>query len=208
MSKEIFTHIYHSHHWGGVESVSGLGSDMAQATFLIPELEHLLKRYHITSMLDIPCGDFNWMRNVKFSGDYIGADIVEELIDSNRKNYASDKRRFEVLDITTDALPKVDLIFTRDCLVHLCIDEIFAALENIKASGSTYLLATNYFWQSKPFNDEIETGDWRRIALHHKPFNLGFPQDIVIEGSLIDNHLDKSLGLWKISDITLTGRKK
>ncbi len=203
MSEDIFTDIFRTNHWGGVESVSGLGSDRQQTTFLIPELENLLKRYRIESMLDIPCGDFNWMRDVAYDGDYIGADIVTPLVQINRLRYASEKRTFEVLDITTDTLPSVDLIFARDCLVHLSIEQVFEALDNIKASGSTYLLATTYFWQTKEFNHDIDTGEWRRLNLHQPPFNLPFPQEILIEGCFIDNHRDKSLGLWRIDDITI-----
>jgi hypothetical protein len=207
MSKEIFTDIFWTNHWGGAESVSGIGSDSSQTVFLIPELESLLYRYHITSMLDIPCGDFNWMQTVGFYGYYIGADIVEPIIESNRLKYGNQKRTFEVLDITTDTLPKVDLILTRDCLVHLSVSEIFDALENITASGSTYLLATTYFWQRKKFNHDINTGGWRRLNMHQPPFNLPFPQEILIEGYMWDENKDKSLGLWKIDDITI-GRKK
>jgi hypothetical protein len=203
MSQEIFTDIFRTNHWGGAESVSGIGSDSSQTAFLIPELESLLTRYHITSMLDIPCGDFNWMRNVSFDGDYIGADIVAPIIESNRQKYGNEKRHFQVLDITTDTLPSVDFIFTRDCLVHLSLEQVFDALENIKASGSTYLLATTYFWQTKKFNYDIDTGGWRRLNLHQPPFNLPFPQEILIEGYKWDDNKDKSLGLWRIDDITI-----
>lgn len=204
MSKEVFTHIFETNHWGGVESVSGLGSDMAQTAFLIPELEDLLKRYSVTSMLDIPCGDFNWMKTVNFHGHYIGADIVTPLIERNRELYADKNRNFEVLDITSDGLPTVDLIFTRDCLVHLSLKEVFDAFRNIKESGSTYLLATTYFWQTRDFNYEIETGEWRRLNLHQSPFNLPFPQEVLIEGCFTDNHRDKSLGLWRIDEMDIT----
>ena len=203
MSQEIFTEIMRTNHWGGAESVSGIGSDSSQTAFLIPELESLLQRYHITSMLDIPCGDFNWMRKVSFDGDYIGADIVPTLVEVNRLKYQSKNRRFEVLDITADTLPVVDLIFTRDCLVHLSVSEVFDALENIKASGATYLLATTYFWQAKEFNHDIDTGGWRRLNLHQPPFNLPFPQEVLIEGYMWDDNKDKSLALWKIDDITI-----
>jgi hypothetical protein len=147
------------------------------------------------------------MKNVAFSGHYIGADIVEPLIKKNREQYANTNRQFEVLDITTDDLPTVDLIFARDCLVHLSVSEIFDAIDNIRASGSTYLLATTYFWQTRDFNHDITTGDWRRLNLHQSPFNFPFPQEVIIEGSIIDNHRDKSLGLWKINKLPHRGGK-
>jgi hypothetical protein len=35
----------------------------------------------VSSILDIPCGDFNWTQSVNFgSCRYFGADIVEDLV--------------------------------------------------------------------------------------------------------------------------------
>ena len=55
----------------------------------------------ITSVLDIPCGDFNWMQKVDLSNiEYIGADIVEELIKKNIEIYeGKNNLRFKVLNL-------------------------------------------------------------------------------------------------------------
>ena len=83
-NKEIFTEIYKTNHWRSLESISGSGSESTQATELIQNLEELLKDLKIKTLLDIPCGDLNWMKKVNLSNiDYVGADIVEELIESN-----------------------------------------------------------------------------------------------------------------------------
>ena len=45
------------------------------------------------SLLDAPCGDFNWMRHVPLGGvSYTGADVVPELIARNRRDYGRDGR--------------------------------------------------------------------------------------------------------------------
>jgi hypothetical protein len=51
--------------------------------------------------------------------DYLGSDIVPEIIDKNNHDYASESIKFKTLDLTVDSLAEADLIFTRDCLVHL-----------------------------------------------------------------------------------------
>ena len=85
MSKELFTSYYKNNTWAGVESLSGPGSDYEQTKFLVPELEIMLNDLNIKSMLDIPCGDFNWMKNVDLSLiNYHGADIVDNVIISNK----------------------------------------------------------------------------------------------------------------------------
>ena len=63
---------------------------------------------------------------------YTGADIVEELVKNNNKKYKNSNINFLTLDITKDKLPNVDLIFSRDCLVHLDNDEIISALKKHK----------------------------------------------------------------------------
>ena len=66
--------------------VSGPGSDVNQTSLITKELFALFKDLNIRTMLDIPCGDFNWMKDVDLNSiDYTGADIVEELIDEDRE---------------------------------------------------------------------------------------------------------------------------
>ena len=46
----------------------------------------LLRDYNITTVIDVPCGDFHWMSRVNLEGrKYIGGDIVKELIEDNQK---------------------------------------------------------------------------------------------------------------------------
>jgi len=141
--KEAFTQIYESNHWQAEESVSGTGSDNIQTKEIIKELPKLIKKYRIQSMIDVPCGDFNWMSKVNLSEiNYLGADIVEELIAINTKNYSKGNISFVTLDLTKDKLPQADLIFVRDCFVHLSYENIYRALTNICNSESKYLLTT------------------------------------------------------------------
>ena len=44
-------------------------------------------------MLDIPCGDFYWMKEVDLKDiEYIGADIVDELIKKNNDKFKAVKQ--------------------------------------------------------------------------------------------------------------------
>lgn len=199
---EIFTYIYQSNHWRNKESVSGDGSTMEQTQYIRAELPPLLKKYGIQSILDIPCGDFNWMKHVDLTGiNYTGADIVKELIDSNNQKYSKPGVSFTTLDLTRDDLPKVDLVITRDCLVHLSEDRVRAAINNIKRSGSKYLLTTVHGKAKK--NRDIVTGDWRPLNLYVAPFNFPVPllefRDTPDTG---DNEFsDKVMALWEVASL-------
>lgn len=172
-----FGEIYNDNLWASQESKSGIGSELGNTIKLRKELPFVFAKYNIKSMLDIPCGDFNWMKEVDLSNiDYTGADIVPTLIDINKEKHPDFK--FEVMDVTTTELPKVDLVFVRDCLGHLSDANVLKAIENIKASGSKYLLTTSFTkWN---FNSNIENGGWRCINLLIQPFNLK-PQYLINE---------------------------
>jgi hypothetical protein len=202
MSKELFTSYYIENSWQGKESLSGPGSDYEQTKFLIPELEILLRDLNISTMLDAPCGDFNWMKIVDLGKTkYHGGDIVDDLIKINNKMYRNKNISFSVIDIVNDKLPKVDLIMVRDCLVHLPTNDVFKALKNIKDSGSTYLLTTNFSWYHQSCNKDIPVGGWRRINLTKSPFNFEYPERMIIEGNIQSHDRDKTMSLWKINSI-------
>jgi SAM-dependent methyltransferase len=200
-SQEIFTKIYLENRWGSRESVSGVGSEIIQTQKLVKELNRLIKDLKINSILDIPCGDFNWMKKVDLDSiQYLGADIVSDLIERNKiSNEEPGKIEFKVLDIISDKLPKVDLIIVRDCLVHFSNKDVLAAWENLKSSGSKYILTTT-FPRHFP-NFDIATGDWRPLNLFIEPFFLSNPLNILNENCTEENgaYQDKSMGLWELN---------
>jgi len=168
-SKEIFTNIYESNLWTSEESRSGLGSELKSTEVIRKELPELFKKFEIKSFLDIPCGDFNWVQHINMDNvNYIGADIVDKMIESNKNSFPNTD--FRVLDLTESELPKVDLIFVRDLLGHFNYQNVNKALQNIIKSGSKYLLTTSFTrWN---YNVDIPNGDWRPINLMLQPFSL------------------------------------
>lgn len=191
---DVFSNIYATRFWQQGESVSGKGSDVDATRAIAEALPGVLKRHGIRSMLDLPCGDF-WMRRVDLGDvDYIGADIVPELIADNIEKHPAD---FRVLDICVDPLPKVDLIFCRDCLVHLSNADVLRALANVRASGAKWLMATTFPTRE---NTDIRTGCWRPINMGAAPFNLPAAVEIVDEQCDSDGgaYSDKSMGLWQL----------
>lgn len=198
---DIFTRIYERNGWRGEESVSGTGSDSQQTRRLIALLPELFREYQIRSILDVPCGDFHWMRHVDLTGiAYLGGDIVEDLIARNQR-HVSDTVAFRRIDLLNDPLPNVDLILCRDCLVHFSFESIFQALDNICASDATHVLTTTF--PARRRNRAIQTGQFRPLNLERAPFFLPPPLRLLEEGCTEGRgrYGDKSLGLWRIADI-------
>jgi hypothetical protein len=198
----IFTEqLYQKNLWPVQKSISGPGSDLAHTITVRKELPILAAELRISSILDIPCGDFNWMQTVDFgSCKYIGADIVGDLISRNNQQYASNGRKFIKLNILNDELPTVDLILCRDLFIHLPYSDIVKALNNIRKSRSKYFLTTSHLLTTK--NHDILAGQYRPINLLLRPFSFPPPIRIihedVIEG---ETNTGKTLSLWKVSDI-------
>jgi hypothetical protein len=192
--KDVFTDIYKNNDWKSEESVSGQGSTLDATECVRRELPRLFAKFHVKSLLDIPCGDCNWiMPAIKNLDLYLGADIVDELIEENRKRFPDE--HFAVLDITKDQLPKVDMILVRDLFGHFSDADLNAAIKNVKASGAKYLLATTF---PSMFNTvQIKTGQWRALNLD---YFCGLPPsiEIISEGNRMFK--DKHLGLWRLGD--------
>ncbi len=198
----IFTEqLYHNNLWPVQRSISGPGSDLAHTTTIRKELPNLVAQLRVSSILDIPCGDFNWMERVNLgSCKYIGADVVEELVSRNNQQYASNGRKFIKLNIINDQLPTVDLILCRDLFVHLSYSDIVKALNNIRKSRSKFFITTSHLLMTK--NHDILTGQYRPINLLLRPFSFPKPIRMIYEDVLEgETNTGKTLSLWKVSDI-------
>ena len=200
--KNIFTDIFNGNKFGGKDSISGPGSDLWQTRVIIKELPPLFRELRVSTLLDIPCGDFHWMNEVELDEiEYIGADIVKDLIKKNKKNYERKTIHFKHLSLIDDKLPKVDLILCRDCLVHLPFKDIWQTLRNICLSKSEYLLTTTF--PAREENRDILIGQWRPLNLQLPPFSFPEPLKIMNEACKENAgaYSDKSLGLWQVKEL-------
>jgi hypothetical protein len=200
MGMDVFTmHFREGRYWCSDESRSGEGSTLKQTEVIRAEFPRLVATYQLQSVLDIPCGDFNWMRTVDLNIPYTGADIVDDIVRANQQKYACGNRSFVKLNLTRDELPKVDLLLCRDCLFHFSYKDIFLALDRIKRSGSTYLLTTTNTGVSQ--NRDIVTGEFRRLNLQIPPFSFPKPLLLINENCPNPKIPDKHVGLWRIADL-------
>ena len=166
----------------------------------------LINSMEIRTLIDAPCGDFFWMKEIiKDLGvsRYLGFDIVEDMIAKNTELYGDSARlSFKKMDITKDILPKAQMIFSRDCLVHFSYATARQILRNFVESGCEYILMTTFMRSDRNYPD-ISDGQWRAINFQIPPMSLPEPERIIIEGCIEDKYrwTDKCLGLWKTSDL-------
>jgi hypothetical protein len=153
----------------------------------------------IRTILDAPCGDYGWFRQIARDLDvtYIGGDIVGELIATHQLEFGSARTRFEVIDITSDMLPTVDLWLCRDCLFHFSNADTFSTMDNFLRSEIPLLLTTTH--PECEQNTDIPTGSFRLLNLEIPPFS--FPEPIERMDDWIEGHPVRQLALWDRASI-------
>jgi hypothetical protein len=196
--KEVFEDIIKNRRWQDV--LCGTGSTMQFTEPLRNNLKSFLEKHNLKSMLDAPCGDYSWMSktNLPANFKYIGADIVQSLVDTNQATYPGIE--FHCIDITKDALPTVDVLFCRDCLIHLSISDIKLVFDNIVKSNIQYVMLTNYH---APEMSDIITGRFRGTNFKVDPFNFEDPIDSMLDWVPNTKNGDqkKDISLWHRSTI-------
>lgn len=143
--KEAFTNTYKSNKWGSSESFSGPGSEVTFSKSFSENLIRIIEKYEIKSIFDTSCGDWNWMKEIKDKlPNYVGNDIVEELIEENRKKYGAENIKFVCGDLveSLQSNGKVDLVVCRHTLEHLSNDYVIHFLSEVK-NYTNYLLVTS-----------------------------------------------------------------
>ena len=205
---EAFDEIYRKGGWGKVKpaedfygdaswptksvrqkSASGLGSFLGAATTTsLKIIKDTIVKHNISSIIDIPCGDVNWIFD-SFVTDtiplYVGLDIVKTVIKVNKSRFSHHKNKlFYVWDASTCVLPQYqdgmseeiksfDLVHVRDVLQHLSLDDGMKYICNIFNSGTKFLITTTY---PKAQNHNITSGGWYQNNLEKHPFS--FPKSI------------------------------
>jgi 2-polyprenyl-3-methyl-5-hydroxy-6-metoxy-1,4-benzoquinol methylase len=208
--KNKFTRVYHENLFNGRESKSGIGSSIDLTLELQKELPILFQSLNIETILDVPCGDLNWMSKINLNNiKYHGADIVDEIIEDLRSKNQSEEKKFIHLDVTKNNVEQYDLILCRDLLVHLSTIDIFKVLNKFIESGSKYLLTTHFTKPRTYFDISIDLPiSWRPINLTMPPFNFPEPGFSIVENCTEQDgeYIDKTLSLWTLQELPLTLR--
>ena len=164
---------------GHNETVNGPGSTLDATAEIRHQLPRIITDYSISSILDAPCGDWNWMRHVDLAGvDYTGLDVEPTLIDANRTRFP--QHRFDNVNLLgTYSIPAYDLIICRDFTLHLPNPQIKHVLALFRESGSEYLLTSNWPGTDNTRECDPDGGQDDRagyychqLDLETEPFNL------------------------------------
>ncbi|MCC5609136.1 class I SAM-dependent methyltransferase [Nostoc sp. CHAB 5834] len=208
---KTFSEIYANNTWGGNpgEFYSGKGSNIdfcQQYCELIKNFALKIAAANIT-IVDLGCGDFRVGQTLlqtleasQIKYQYIGVDIVPELVERNNIDYANTNIKFVCLDMIEQDLPKGDISLIRQVLQHLSNQDIKKILDKILQYDYTFI--TEYLPDTEldyvP-NIDIPTGADIRLKhdsgvfLDKHPFNI--------------NNVELVLNIPYIEETLLYGRK-
>mmetsp|Transcript_46150 Transcript_46150/g.76291 ORF Transcript_46150/g.76291 Transcript_46150/m.76291 type:complete len:409 (-) Transcript_46150:292-1518(-) len=192
-------------------SLSGPGSSAQATVGLRVVLPPLVRLLDIQTIADVPCGDFNYMKEVLYNLRdrpqlrYLGGDIVKDLVHDLQAAYSVPGRTdFVPFDLSLQTLPPVDLVLLRDLLFHFDAMRGHDILERVNASGARYFMSTHF-----PHTDNEETerhfhagsgfGSFWPLNLEQKPFLLPHPLIVIgANGELRPQQNLPVMGLWAL----------
>jgi len=188
----IFETIYRKRLWGKGESASGSGSTVAGTAILRADLAVWLEQEEIALFVDLPCGDFNWMRLVRFPAGmrYLGMDIVQEIVDENVRRHQTELITFRHADILSSELPEADAYFCKDLFIHFPNAEIGNAIRRLR--GKTRFLLASTFPNTK-VNPDIPFGDVRPTNL-----SLMLGEPVAMLRDFDRSVKDRYIGVWRL----------
>ena len=162
---------------GIIETYSGPGSLIKNTNNLIQNLPLIFKKYNIKSIIDVPCGDFNYMKEINLDNiEYNGYDISKKAIEICLK-YQKDNIKFNILDATIEQLKYSDLIICKDLFLHLSFKDTEKILQNIINTKCKYFAVSRYD-NGNVINIDKNSGlGARAIEITGEPFN--FTYDII-----------------------------
>jgi hypothetical protein len=180
---EAFAQTYRNKLWGGIEGnefFSGFGSRDKFAGPYIDWLTAFIVEHGINNIVDLGCGDFHIGEQIcsALSVNFVGVDIVPELIEFNQSSYGSETISFKCADIIEDELPVGDICLLRQVLQHLSNSQISRVLANCRKFP--YLIVTEdvYCGRKMRPNVDIMHGPDNRlhkrsgVFLDKAPFSL------------------------------------
>jgi SAM-dependent methyltransferase len=185
--QQAFTDIYRQSAWNKLDETvrSGEGSAPELNKGYISLLQRFIRERGIRAAVDVGCGDWSFSRLIDWSGvNYIGVDIVPEVVETLRARYARPSVCFELGDFVTCDLPPADLIIAKDALQHLPTELVKKFLTRLPRFN--YAILTNdrrrleprawrNLWlpvESEVVNSDIRPGGYRPLRLREPPFNL------------------------------------
>lgn len=169
---DVFSDVYERDLWNGG---SGPGSAPENSEVYRRFLQEFLDGFdYPVKVVDLGCGDWRIGELMDWSGvDYVGVDVVPEVIEANQRRDTPDNVSFECLDALTEELPGGDVLIVKDVLQHWPNADVLRLLDAAEERFTFTMVTNDVSSKSHPakVNSDIALGDWRPIDIERAPFD-------------------------------------
>lgn len=174
--KQAFEDIYKNALWGknsAGSGTSGTGSTIRATMYWRLFLTEFLKNNHITSVVDAGCGDWEFSQSIDWTGiDYKGYDIVESVVEADRKRFEAPNIHFFAANMIDTELPPADLLISKHVLQHLPSEAVKKFMTQFGKYRHVLLVDGVDPITLSSSNPDIAAGDYRDLDITAPPFNL------------------------------------
>lgn len=160
----VFTAVYASSAWGGpagqIWSGSGSHDPAVVEPYVVAVRERVTQSHPTdrTRLVDLGCGDSAVGSQLAgLGGTYVACDVVPDVIDHDREQFAHLGVEFRNLDIVSDPLPDGDVAFLRQVLQHLSNDQIVEVLTKL------HIYSTVFITEHYPSDDDFSTSNLDKV---------------------------------------------
>ncbi|HQU09178.1 MAG TPA: class I SAM-dependent methyltransferase [Opitutales bacterium] len=173
--QKVFSRIYASHEWNQGSSPGSHPLNTVQYRSL---LQSFFYDSTIKTIVDLGCGDWQIMNliDIPKNKQYIGLDVVDSVINENKKRYKAPNVNFTLTSGLLDDLPVGDLLVVKDVLQHWSLKHIELFINQVLPRYPKTLLTHSYKSYipscQANYNKDIPTGGYRPIDLADAPFDL------------------------------------
>lgn len=191
--RKTFQIVYRDKLWGTENNsrfFSGIGSHSEPAAIYVDAMVAIISTelkdlQTVATIVDLGCGDFavgaRLLERLP-AVQYVGCDIVPELIEHNRERYGSKRVQFQRLDIVSQTLPDGDICLVRQVFQHISNREIACVLPKLRKYRTVFvtegqpIVRVGSVNPDKPANADVRfgwrTGRGRGVELDQPPWNL------------------------------------
>ena len=171
-----FEDVYRNATWGtnGTDAGrSGLGSTMKATAVYRTFLQEFMKDHDTKSVVDAGCGDWESTQAIDWKGiDYKGYDIVESVVEKDKKLFEKPNIHFFTADIVETELPPADLLIVKQVLQHLPNAWVAKFLRQLPKYKHVLIMNSVSTSTLSSDNPDIKPGEFRLLDLTKPPFNV------------------------------------
>ncbi len=208
-SINVFSEIYKTSFWG---NGSGDGSEFKYCIPYINFLHKFFNDFNVNTIVDLGCGDWQFSKEINFKGKkYLGIDVAEEVIQTNKKLFSSKDIQFSLLGKYED-IPDSDLLLCKDMMQHLSINENKKIIKDVFPKFK-YIISTNCVsprskfgdflykaigkYDTKRLNKDILNGDFTLFNITKPPYNQKADKVLRFKGKKFElKHLIRNPSLF------------